>query len=192
MNGQATWTPPSGAGRQVFSGPINEGNAGTFAIDLLAWANKQEAGKPGTMVLYFNSSGGNVHDANMMRGVVGQVRRMGHKVIMVLVGRSASCGNIVMQAADEVYMDENAWLMTHEVSSAATGDKEDLRAEAAFVERLEQQAFRLIATPQWKQDAVQERVRKERTVWLSAAECWELGLINGILMEPSIPARKPQ
>lgn len=189
MNGKSSWTPPTGAGRLIFSGPINEGNAGTFAIDLLAWANKQE-GKAGTIVLYFNSSGGNVHDANMMRGVISEVRRMGHKVVLVLVGRSASCGNIVAQGADEVYMDENAWLMTHEVKSAASGDKEDLRAEAAFVERLEQQAFRLIATPRWKQDAVQDRVRKDRTVWLSAEECWELGLINGILAEPSIKVRR--
>jgi ATP-dependent protease ClpP protease subunit len=159
---------------------------------LLAWAHKQEAGKPGCLVIYFNSSGGNVHDANMMRGVIGEVRRMGHKVVLVLVGRSASCANIVAQGADEVYMDENAWVMTHEVASAASGDKEDLRAEAAFVERLEQQAFRLIANPTWKVDAVQERVRKDRTVWLSAQECWELGLVNGILCEPAIAVRKPQ
>jgi ATP-dependent protease ClpP protease subunit len=182
------WAPPSDAGRQVFSGIINEANAGTFTQDLLAWMSGRSKS---TLVIYLNSSGGNVHDANAMRGAIGMVRRAEHKVIVVLVGRSASCANIVAQAADEVYMDENAWMMTHNVKSGADGDKDDLQAEAAFVKRLEEQAFRLIATPQWSPAQVADRVAKERTLWLSAQECFELGLVNGILCEPAIPVRKP-
>lgn len=189
MNTTCQWTPPAGAGRQVFSGPINEANAGTFAQDLLTWMKNTD--KLGTLVIYLNSSGGNVHDANSMRGTIGLLRRAGHKVIVVITGRAASCANIVAQAADEVYMDENAWMMTHNVKSGADGDQFDLHAEAAFVKRLEEQAFRLIATPQWKQADVVARVKEESTVWLSASECFELGLVNGILMEPPIKVRKP-
>jgi len=190
MKSHTQWVPPPEAGRQVFSGIINEVNAGLFTQDLLTWMDKQKA--DGTLVIYFNTSGGNVHDANAMRGTMGMLRRAGHKVIVVVVGRTASCGNIVAQGADEVYMDENAWLMTHHVKSGADGDASDLEAEAAFVKRLENQAFRLIATPQWKPEAVASRVRADRTVWLSAHECFELGLINGILTEPGIAIRKPE
>jgi ATP-dependent protease ClpP protease subunit len=190
MNTNCQWTPPAGAGRQVFSGSINEASVGTFTQDLLTWMSKNA--QPGTLVVYLNSSGGNVHDALAMRAAIGLVRRAGHKVVLVLLGRAASCANIVAQGADEVYIDENAWVMTHNVRSQADGDKGDLEAEAAFVRRLEEQALRLIATPQWKPAAVTERVKNDRVVWLSAKECFELGLVNGILAEPSIAVRKSE
>jgi ATP-dependent protease ClpP protease subunit len=190
MNTKCQWTPPAGAGRQVFSGPINEASACTFTQDLLTWVDKNAAAS--TLVVYFNCSGGNVHDALAMRAAIGVVRRAGHQVIFVVLGRAASCANIVAQAADEVYIDENAWIMTHNVRSQADGDKGDLEAEAAFVRRLEEQALRLIATPQWKPAAVTERIRNDRVVWLSAEECFELGLVNGILTETPIAIRKPK
>src|SRR5690348_3459395 len=99
MQSNPQWAPPPDAGRQVFSGTINEANAGLFAQDLLSWMSKQK--ESATLVVYLNSSGGNVHDANAMRGTIGMLRRAGHKVIVVVLGRTASCANIVAQGADE-------------------------------------------------------------------------------------------
>jgi ATP-dependent protease ClpP protease subunit len=181
------WAPPLGSGRQVFCEAINDQSAGRFVQDLMTWMhNSQQAN---TLVIYLNSIGGNVPDALAMRGAIGMLRRVGHKVVIVVLGRAASCAMLVAQAADEVYIDENAWMMTHRVKSRADGDSVDLAAEGDFVKLLQEQSFALTATQKWTPLQIAARVREEGNVWLNANQCLELGLVNGILMEPKIYCR---
>lgn len=179
--------PPQGYGWFQISGKISETPAG----DLLSKINNWLAGQTesGTFVVYLDSYGGNVGDALAMRGAMNIARRRGHKVVVVVLGRASSCAVVVMTAADEVYMDEHAWLMIHAVESAVDGGAGKIAEEGEYVKRLNKQTFGLIATPFWSAEQIAADVKDVTTVRLSAAEAWERGLINGVLAEPAIALR---
>jgi ATP-dependent protease ClpP protease subunit len=182
------WKHPAGAGWFQLTGSIDSLAAGNFTSAVLNWLEKKpDQATP--FVLYLNSVGGNVHDAIAMREMVNLIRRQSHKVIVIIL-RSASCANIVATAGDEVYMGQNSWWMTHAVKSAADGEQRDLESEANIVRLLNEQTMALIASPQLSAEQLKQLVQNQSTVWLNAEQCWQHGLINGILAEPAIAVRK--
>lgn len=183
------WHPPGDAGWFQLSGKVAEGAAGDLLAKIVNWSSGRK--DPGIFVLYLNSYGGNVGDALAVRGSLGLCRRLGHKVVIVILGRASSCAAVIATGADLVYMDENAWFMIHKVKSAADGGAEDLTAEGDYLKRLNAQTFGLVATPQWHSDDILAEVNEAGTLWLSADEAWERGLINGILKESAIEVRRP-
>lgn len=187
------WQPPKSAGWFQISGSINETRAGDLLAKMLNWSGdrKEDAGA-GTFVLYLDSVGGNVGDALAMRGSISMLRRLGHKVVIVILGRSSSCAVVIATAGDEVYMDEEAWIMIHAVESAADGTAEKILAEANYVKALNEQTFRLIATPYWSAKQIAAAVRAKHTLWLTPRDAWQRGMINGVLKESAIAIRVPK
>jgi ATP-dependent protease ClpP protease subunit len=183
------WTHPTGAGWFNLTGSIDAVSAGNLTASILNWLEKN-TGKGGVYVIYLNSVGGNVHDAIAIREMINLLRRQEHKVVVVIL-RAASCANIVATAADEVYMGQNSWWMTHSVKSQGDGDAADLQAEASICKKLNDQTMWMIASPQLSAEQLTTMVKDEGSVWLNATQCWEHGLINGILKEPPIAARRP-
>jgi ATP-dependent protease ClpP protease subunit len=186
-NGFIDWEQPADAGWFHLTGPMDLINAGNLTAAMLNWLKDNQ--KPGNYVIYVNCTGGYVHDAIAVREIINLVRRKKHKVIAVVL-RSASCSNIVATAADEVYMGENSWWMVHEVKSGIFDSEAEKIAEEAFRQRLNAQTMDLMASPQLKPADLQAMVTKETTVWFNAKQCWEHGLINGILKEPAIDVRR--
>jgi ATP-dependent protease ClpP protease subunit len=182
------WKHPVGAGWFQLTGSIDSVTAGQFTSAVLNWLDKKpEASAP--FVLYLNSIGGNVHDAIAIREMINLMRRQSHKVFIVIL-RAASCANIVATAGDEVYMGQNSWWMIHAVKSAADGEQRDLECEANIVKLLNEQTMTLIASPQLSAEQLKQMVQTQSTLWLSAEQCLQNGLINGILAEPPIAVRK--
>lgn len=189
----AVWQPPKSAGWFQISGSINETRAGDLLAHMLNWASgRKDDEHPGTYVVYLDSVGGNVGDALAMRGSISMLRRLGHKVVIVILGRSSSCAVVIATAGDEVYMDEEAWIMIHAVESAANGTAEQIAAEAKYVKALNEQTFRLIATPYWSAKQIAAAVRAKHTLWLNPRDAWQRGMINGVLKEPPITIRVPK
>jgi ATP-dependent protease ClpP protease subunit len=188
----ADWQAPKGAGWYQISGTINETVQGNLLGKMLNWADERKEETPGVFVLYLDSIGGNVGDALAIRGSMNLIRRRGHKVILIILGRCSSCAAVIATAADEVYMDTHAWFMIHAVESASDGGAAKIIAEGEYIKRLNKQTFALIATPHWLAAEIEEAVKENHTIWLSTQQAWERGLINGVLAEPSITVRVPK
>lgn len=186
------WQAPKGAGWFQLSGRVSETSAGDLLAKILNWNDNRKEEGTGTFVLYLNSTGGNVGDALAIRGSLNLARRMGHKIVIVILGRASSCAVAIATAGDEVYMDSNAWIMIHAVESAAEGIGEKLDAEGAYVKRLNAQTFALMATPYWSAEEIRAEVKDKTVIWLSTEQAWERGLINGALSEPQINIRVPR
>lgn len=187
-DGYVDWKHPVGAGWFQLTGSVDSTMAGNFTSAVLNWLGKKpEQSTP--YVLYLNSIGGNVHDAIAIREMINLMRRQSYKVIVIVL-RSASCANIVATAGDEVYMGQNSWWMTHAVKSAADGEQRDLESEANIVKLLNEQTLTLMASPQLSAEQLKQMVQTQSTVWMNAQQCWQHGLINGILREPAIAVRK--
>lgn len=182
------WQPPKGAGWFQIAGSIDESMAGNLGASTLNWCDKNSDNN-GTYVIYLNSIGGNVGDALAIRGYIARCRSAGHEVVIIILGRASSCAVVIARSGDTVLADENSWLMIHEVTSSSQGGEREIRAEGAYVKRLNEQTFGLIATPEWPEEKIKRAVRAKGTVWLSAKEAWEKGLVNGILLEPVLPRR---
>lgn len=185
------WKPSKDDGWFQLSGKVNETSAGDLLAKMLNWHEGRKSDEKGTFVVYLDSIGGNVGDALAIRGSMNILRRLGHKVIVVILGRASSCAGVIATGGDEVYMDGEAWFMIHAVKSSSEGLGEDLCAEGDYVKRLNEQTFRLLATPYWSSAEIAAEVKDKTVLWLSAKEAWERGLINGILNEPAIEIRVP-
>jgi ATP-dependent protease ClpP protease subunit len=190
-NKYTNWTHPAGCGWFQLAGQIDSAMAGNATAAMLKWLDDRNGKEgAGTYVIYLNTIGGYVGDAIAIRETMNVVRRSGHKVVVIVL-RTGSCGNIVATAANEVYMGENSWWMTHALKSSADGEPRDLQTEAEYSTRLNAQTMGLMSSPQLKPAELTALVKDKGSVYFSAEDCWQHGLINGILREPEIPARRP-
>ena len=89
--------------------------------------------KAGTIHLRVNSPGGSVFDGTTIYNAIKQHKS---KVVAHVDGLAASIASVIVMAADEVHMAENAFLMIHEPWSMVIGNAEGLRAEADLLDKV--------------------------------------------------------
>ncbi len=147
---------------------------------------------PGDIEVYINSPGGDVIAASMIYTML-----MEHKgrVTVKIEGIAASAASIVAMAGTTVRMAPTAYMMIHNASSIAWGNKHEMAHEAAVLDEIDRgirDAYRLKTG---LRDGRIEQLMEDET-WMSARTCIELGFADGYIgadpEEPEEPEEDPE
>jgi ATP-dependent Clp protease protease subunit len=103
----------------------------------------QNTGQPVVPVI-IDSYGGQVYS---LMSMISDIQHSRIPVATIVQGKAMSCGAILFSfgAEGKRYMDPNATVMIHDVSSMGWGKVEELKADAAETERLNQIVYRMMA-----------------------------------------------
>jgi ATP-dependent Clp protease, protease subunit len=129
-----------------------------------------------------DSYGGQVYS---LMAMISSIKHAELPVATIIEGKAMSCGAILFSFGEEGmrFMDPDATLMIHDVSSMVWGKVEDLKADTAEAERLNQKVYRMMAANCGKhEDYFLEHVheRGHADWFLDAAEAKKHNLANQI------------
>jgi len=119
---------------------FDEASAKTFSETM---ASAQNTGQPIVPVI-IDSYGGQVYS---LMSMISDVKNSKIPVATIVQGKAMSCGAILFSFGTEGhrYMDPDATLLIHDVSSMGWGKVEEIKASAAETERLNQKVYRMMA-----------------------------------------------
>jgi ATP-dependent Clp endopeptidase proteolytic subunit ClpP len=103
----------------------------------------QNTGQPVVPVI-IDSYGGQVYS---LMSMISDIQHSRVPVATIVQGKAMSCGAILFSfgAEGKRYMDPNSTVMIHDVSSMSRGKVEEVKADAAETERLNQIVYRMMA-----------------------------------------------
>jgi len=106
-------------------------------------ARAQNTGQPVVPVI-IDSYGGQVYS---LMSMISDIQHSRLQVATIVQGKAMSCGAILFSfGLDGMrYMDPDATVMIHDVSSMGWGKVEEIKADAKEVERLNQKIYRMMA-----------------------------------------------
>lgn len=141
----------------------------------------QSTGQPVIPVI-IDSYGGQVYS---LMSMIGNIKSSKVPVATIVEGKAMSCGAILFSFGAQGYrfMDPDATIMIHDVSSGAIGKIEDIKADSNEAERLNQKVYKMMASncgknPSYFLDIIHE---KSHADWyLDADEAIFHGLANHI------------
>ena len=155
---------------------FDEGSAKAFSDEM---ARAQNSGQP-IIPIIIDSYGGQVYS---LMSMISDIKHSKVKVATIAQGKAMSCGAVLFSFGEEGhrYMDPDATLMIHDVSSMGWGKVEEIKADAEEVERLNQKIYRMMATncghdEEYFLDIVHEKGHAD---WfLDAEECKSHNMAN--------------
>ena len=155
---------------------FDEGSAKAFSDEM---ARAQNSGQP-VIPIIIDSYGGQVYS---LMSMISDIKHSKVKVATIAQGKAMSCGAVLFSFGEEGhrYMDPDATLMIHDVSSMGWGKVEEIKADAEEVERLNQKIYRMMATncghdEEYFLDIVHEKGHAD---WfLDAEECESHNMAN--------------
>ena len=129
---------------------VNEFNnkaAKEFAAQISAAHNTGQSVIP----VIIDSYGGQVYS---LMAMISSIKHAELPVATIIEGKAMSCGAILFSFGDEGmrFMDTAATLMIHDVSSSVWGKVEEVKADAAESERLNQTVYKMMARNCGKKD----------------------------------------
>lgn len=129
-----------------------------------------------TVHVRINSPGGSVFDG---MAVYNALREHDARIITHIDGLAASMASVIALAGDEVRMSESAFLMIHDPWTITIGDAEQLRKDAALLDKIGGQAAHIY---QAKTGATSDEVRgwMEAETWFTGQEAADAGFIDAI------------
>jgi ATP-dependent protease ClpP protease subunit len=103
----------------------------------------QNTGQP-VVPIIIDSYGGQVYS---LMSMISDIRHTNLTVATIVQGKAMSCGAILASFGDEGhrYMDPDATLMIHDVSSMQWGKVEEIKASTEETERLNKKVYRMMA-----------------------------------------------
>ena len=119
---------------------FDESAANEFSVKI----NKaQNTGQPIIPVI-IDSYGGQVYS---LMSMISDIKHSNVPVATIVQGKAMSCGAVLFSfgAEGHRYMDPDATLMIHDVSSMGFGKVEEIKADAAETERLNQKVYQMMA-----------------------------------------------
>ena len=127
-----------------------------------------------------DSYGGEVYS---LMSMISAIRHSELPVATIIEGKAMSCGAILFSFGEEGmrFMDPNATVMIHDVSSGHLGKVEEVKASAAETERLNKIVYKMMAQNCGKKDDYFIKLvdKKKHADWfLDANECKKHGLAN--------------
>lgn len=157
---------------------FTEAAAKEFAVDM---ARAHETGQP-VIPIIIDSYGGQVYS---LMAMISEIRHAELPIATIIEGKAMSCGAILSTFGTKGmrYMDPDATLMIHDVSSFAWGKVEEFKASAAEVERLNQKVYRMMAANCGKpSDYFLKLVyeKKHADWYLDAKEAVKHGIVNHV------------
>ena len=157
---------------------FNEESAQKFARDMNAARNSLQPYIP----VVIDSYGGQVYS---LMSMISEIKSCEVPVVTVVEGKAMSCGAVLFSFGTEGYrfMAPDATVMIHDVSSGGRGKVEELKADAAEADRLDQIIFKMMSQNCGKKDDYYKKIvhKKGHADWfLDAAECKKHNLCNHI------------
>ena len=144
-----------------------------------AVSKAQNTGQP-ILPVIIDSYGGQVYS---LMSMISDIHASRIPVATIVQGKAMSCGALLFSFGKEGmrYMDPDATLMIHDVSSMSIGKVEDVKADAEETERLNQKVYKMMAKncghhEDYFLDIIHE---KSHADWfLEADECVKHNLAN--------------
>ena len=130
----------------------------------------------GTIHLHVNSPGGAVFDGVSIFNAIKQHKS---KVIAHIDGLAASIASVIVMAADEVMMSENAFLMVHEPWSIVAGNSEEMRKEADLLDKVGGTIMKTYTDKSGKDESEIKTLMQAET-WMTAQEALDFGFVDSI------------
>jgi len=132
--------------------------------------------KAKTIHLRVNSPGGSVFDGT---SIYNALKQHSAKVVAHVDGLAASIASVIIMAADEVRMSENAFLMIHEPFSIVIGGADDMRHEADLLDKVGGTIVKTYMDKSGKdEDEIKDMMAKE--TWFTAQEALDMGFCDCI------------
>lgn len=128
--------------------------------------------------LYINSAGGSVFQG---LSIGNMIKRHSAKVTCHIDGFAASIASVIACSCDKVVMPKNSMLMVHNALCGVVGNAKDLRKIAEDLEKMSD-SIRQTYVEKSKGKTTDEKFKElmDNETWLSADECFELGLCDKI------------
>jgi ATP-dependent Clp protease protease subunit len=119
---------------------FDEASAKTFSVLM---RKAQNTGQPVVPVI-IDSYGGQVYS---LMSMISDIQHSKIPVATIVQGKAMSCGAILFSfgAPGKRYMDQNATVMIHDVSSMDRGKVEEIKASAEETERLNKKIYHMMA-----------------------------------------------
>ena len=155
---------------------FDEEAAKNFALDMAQAHNTGQKIIP----VVIDSYGGQVYS---LMSMIAAIRDAELPVATIVEGKAMSCGAVLFSFGEDGlrFMDKDATLMIHDVSSMDWGKVEELKAGAAEAERLNQKIYTMMARNCGKKDDYFLKIvdKKKHADWfLEADECKKHGMAN--------------
>ena len=127
-----------------------------------------------------DSYGGQVYSLMTM---ISAIQASELPVATIVEGKAMSCGAVLLTFGEQGmrFADPNATVMIHDVSSACWGKIEELKADVAEAERLEEKIFTMMARNCGKKDDYFKKkvfTKKHADWFMDAQEAKKHGLVN--------------
>lgn len=169
---------------------VNE-NSVHACMERLSYWNRTKRGSP--IQIIFTSPGGSVIDGLALFDYIQQLKRDGHHVETNTLGMAASMAGILLQAGTQRVMAKEAWVLIHEISSAAFGKTPEIEDELKFIKRIQERVLRIFLegvrkarhnNPNLCTDPLTLSKLKagwnRKDWWLSSDECLKFGLVDEV------------
>lgn len=127
--------------------------------------------------IHVNSEGGSVFDGFAMYTLL---RDSESYVTVYIDGLAASAASYLIMAANRIVMSDLAWIMIHNASSFAWGDKKSMRKEAEVLDNIDQTIASAYAGRSSLYDEGDFIALMNEETWLDADEAKKYGLIDEI------------
>ena len=155
---------------------FDEESAKNFALDM---AQAHSTGQK-IIPIVIDSYGGQVYS---LMSMIAAIRDSDLPVATIVEGKAMSCGAVLFSFGEDGlrFMDKDATVMIHDVSSMDWGKVEELKAGAKEADRLNQKIYTMMARNCGKKDDYFLKIvdRKKHADWfLDAEECKKHGMAN--------------
>ena len=155
---------------------FNEESAKKFSEEMAAAHNTGQKVIP----VVIDSYGGQVYS---LMSMIGAIKHAELPVATIVEGKAMSCGAVLFTFGEEGmrFMDQNATVMIHDVSSMDWGKVEELKAGAKEADRLNDKIYTMMARNCGKKDDYFKKkvFNKKHADWfMDAEEAKKHGLVN--------------
>jgi len=157
---------------------FTEDSASKFAEDMDLARN---SGQP-VIPIVIDSYGGQVYS---LMSMIAEIKNTEQRIATIVESKAMSCGAVLCTFGSEGYrfMAPDATVMIHDVSSGGRGKVEEVKANAAESERLDQLIFSMMAKNCGKRADFFKKIvhKKGHADWfLDAEECLKYNIANHI------------
>lgn len=144
-----------------------------------------KAGKPASLRLVINSTGGDLIDAYALVDEIYRIRRQGVTVTTVVYGQATSAAGLILQAGNKRVTGPNGIILIHEASQDAAGKTGRMADTLTELKRIQEQYLGLMAKrSNLTLLQIHEHVDGGRDWWIPAQLALELGFVDEIEASP--------
>ena len=166
-----------------FSSDVSSSSVGSCLKQLTTWKRlDMELDQKNPMEIVFTSPGGSIYDGFVLFDAIQDLRREGWHITTGTYGMAASMAGVLLQAGDDRWVAESAWVLIHRASFGAAGSSDDIEDMLERVEGLEKRIIEIFVKRS-RGRLTSQKIRrnwKRKDWWINAQDCLELGIVDEV------------